>query len=744
MPVRHPLEGALARSLAEAAPDALLLVNGQREIVFVNTKGQALFGYSEEELVGQKLDILVPEAQREKHIQLHQGYVQSPRFRAMGDGLTLSARHRDGSLIPVEITLSPVDTPLGHFTAAAVRDISSRLAAERALRDAEELFRLTFEEAPIGMALADPQGRLFRANHALCRMLGYSPAELSALTFLDITHPEDRDLHLASLQRIHERAAPSAKVERRYLHKDGHAVQAVLSMSNVYDAQGRLLYRIAQIEDISEQRRAEAARQQSEAHFRAMLELAPDAIIVANVDSGVVEVNSAACQLFGYPRDEFLARGVFDLVAASEVERLQAIRQSLLIERGTHCGEWLVRHKDGSVFPTEVSANILPDGRWQAIVRDIRARKQLEHEREESLRWLHEVLAQCPVGIVLCHQAVCERCDLNRHARHLLGMPEGSPPPPALVFADDSGVLPDEQHPITRALRGERLSGLMLSLQRLCGEFVPVLVDAAPIRSADDGPVRGAIIVFQDITVLKQLDRLRAEWNAVIAHDLRQPLNAIALNAQLIARKKKDGADVGRPVEQITASARRLNRMINDLLDLSRLEARQLKLVRQPVDLGSLVHVSIERMAAEAPDRAFEVRIPAGLPFVDVDADRIMQVLDNLLSNAIKYGTAETPIEIDIALRELELVVAVINQGPGIAPEDLPHLFQRFHRVGKESQRHIKGVGLGLYIVQQLIEAHGGRVQAESMPGGKTIFRFSLPRSARELPRSDVASDSSS
>jgi PAS domain S-box-containing protein len=609
VPVRSPLEGAIARSLAEAAPDALLLVNDAREIVFVNTRGLDLFGYSEHELLGQLIDTLVPAAQRARHIALHQGYVQSPRFRPMGEGQHLWACRRDGSLFPVEITLSPVVTEQGHFTAAAVRDISSRLQAEQALREAEE-------------------------------------------------------------------------------------------------------------------------------HFRALIELAPDAIVVANPDGSLVQVNSAASRLLGYSAPELLSRTVFDLLAPDEIPRLRTLRQTLLAEGSTGIGEWQVRHRDGSEFPTEVSANILPNGRWQAILRDIRERKQLEREREESLHWLHEVLAQSPVGIVLCHGPACERCQLNRHAQHLLGLQDDLPTPTHLIFADDRGVLPDDQHPVARALRGEQLSGLTLSLQRVCGEFVPVLLDAAPIRSQEGGPVRGAVVVFQDITVLKQLDRLRAEWNAVIAHDLRQPLNAIALSAQLIARKKKDGADVGRPVELITSSARRLNRMINDLLDLSRLEARQLKLVRQPVDLASLIHVSVERIAAEAPDRSFDLRLPSGLPFVDIDGDRIVQVLDNLLSNAIKYGTAETPIEIEVTLRELELVVSVKNQGPGIAPEDLPHLFQRFHRVGKDQQSHIKGVGLGLYIVQQLIEAHGGRVQAESMPGGQTTFRFSLPR-AGETPRSE-------
>ena len=615
VPLREPLQGAIIRSLAEAAPDALFLVNAQREILFVNSKGRDLFGYTEDQLLGQKIERLVPEAQRDRHVGLHQGYVENPRFRPMGEGKQLFARRRDGSLFPVEITLSPVQTELGHFTAAAVRDISARIATEQALREAE-------------------------------------------------------------------------------------------------------------------------------AHFRALIELAPDAILVSDAKGHFREANTAACRLFGYTREEFLAMQEVQVVAPAERARARATDQAFRAEHGVHIDEWWILHKDGSTFPTEVSANILPSGHRQIILRDIRARKQLEREREESLHWLHQVLEQCPVGIVLCHGSPCERTELNQHAQRLMGMHDSTQSQCFLTFVDERGPLPHDQHPVARALRGERVSGQMLSLQRLCGEFVPVLVDAAPIRTSEDPdePIRGAIVVFQDITVFQQLDRLRAEWNAVIAHDLRQPLNAIALNAQLIARKRsKDSVDVGRPVEQIAHSARRLNRMINDLLDLSRLEARQLKLVRQPVDLASLVHVSVERIAAEAPDRRFDLRAPSSLPFVDIDADRIVQVLDNLLSNAIKDGAPETPIEVEIVLRDLDLLVSIINQGPGIAPEDLPHLFQRFHRVGTDKHSHIKGVGLGLYIVQQLIEAHGGRVQAESTPGGKTTFCFTLPRSSQEAARSESA-----
>ncbi len=599
------LESSIVRSLAEAAPDALLLVDSERRILFVSRRGQALFGYTQEQLIGQPVEVLVPESRRQQHVRLHTEYAQNPRFRPMGLGLPLHARRSDGTEFPVEITLSPVRTEAGDFTAAAVRDITDRVAAERALREAEELFRTTFEAAPIGMVLVDPSDSIFRANPALCRLLGYTQEELLQRSFVELTHPDDRPSHRQARARLARGELTSCQLEQRYFRKDGQVLYARLSVAVVRDAAGQPRYCIDQIEDISERRR-------------------------------------------------------------------------------------------------------------------------LELSREATLRWLHEVLDQCPVGIALVQGPSGERLELNRHARYLLtGEPQSPGVPGELSLCDESGLLPPERHPVLRALAGQRQSGWMLSLQREGGEQVPVLLDAAPITAEDSGEIQGAVVVFQDISILKQIDRLRAEWNAVIAHDLRQPLNAISLNAQLIARRRKDAADLGVPLEQIASSARRLNRMIGDLLDLSRLEARQLTLSRSSIDIGSLVQVCVERIAVEAPDRAFDLQIPPGLPPVHVDGDRIVQIMDNLLSNAIKYGDPGTPIRVDVRSQGHELSIAVSNYGAGIPADDLPHLFRRFARSARHG--HIKGVGLGLYIVQQLVEAHGGQVRAESTPGDQTTFRFTLP-----------------
>jgi signal transduction histidine kinase len=224
-----------------------------------------------------------------------------------------------------------------------------------------------------------------------------------------------------------------------------------------------------------------------------------------------------------------------------------------------------------------------------------------------------------------------------------------------------------------------------------------------------------------------EIERLRGEWNSIIAHDLRQPIAAIKLNAQFVTQEIPATSDLARPAGRILSCARRLNRLVQELLDYSQVEMRQLELSRERLDLLQLVRTSVELVAPDSPDRRFEVLAHGDVPLVKADGDRLAQVIDNLLTNAVKYGQPESTIEVEVRAADDAVSVAVTNQGIGIDAEELPHLFHRFARTDKARKSGVKGLGLGLYIVRELIEAHGGKVIASSTPAGSTTFRFTLP-----------------
>ena len=257
------------------------------------------------------------------------------------------------------------------------------------------------------------------------------------------------------------------------------------------------------------------------------------------------------------------------------------------------------------------------------------------------------------------------------------------------------------------------------------GESTPVFCSAAPIVGADGG-VEGAVVTFQDITANKELERLRGEWSSVVAHDLRQPLTSIALNADILAAKSGDPS-LKRPIERIQLAAARLSRMVGDLMDLSRLEAQRLELARQRVGVATIVRSTVDAMEIDAPDRPFETHVAPIVPDVEADPDRLAQVMENLLTNAIKYGTPGRPIVVDVGCTNAEVVVAVTNEGHALTPEEMTRIFERFQRTEQARLEGIEGIGLGLFITRAIVEAHGGHITVDSTPAGVTSFRFTLP-----------------
>ncbi|KYF47832.1 PAS domain-containing sensor histidine kinase [Sorangium cellulosum] len=297
-----------------------------------------------------------------------------------------------------------------------------------------------------------------------------------------------------------------------------------------------------------------------------------------------------------------------------------------------------------------------------------------------------------------------------------------------------SGDLVDwPDRPMARALcRGEVVTGaegLLWSPSERA--FVQVLVNAAPVRS-DDGEIQGAVAVFQEITALKEMERQRQEWTGVIAHDLRQPIQVIATASQLLRRRL--GAlptpDAEKQIGRIAGSIDRLRRMIDDLLDASRIEARQLTLDSCPVNLRAHLREILERSAGATEGHAVRLEVQGDVPAVRADPGRLEQIVTNLLSNAARYGDPGRDIVVTVRAGEDAAHIAVTNWGKGIAEAMLPHLFQRFSRAPGSRPGHARGVGLGLYITRGLVEAHGGSISVESTPGATTTFRFTMPFAA--------------
>ena len=224
----------------------------------------------------------------------------------------------------------------------------------------------------------------------------------------------------------------------------------------------------------------------------------------------------------------------------------------------------------------------------------------------------------------------------------------------------------------------------------------------------------------------RQLGQAREGYVHAISHDLRAPLTIVLGQAQIIERTADEPATVLKSAETIVTSARRMNAMIQDLVDSARLESGQVALNRAEVDLRQFALDLKERLAGALAAERIRVEAPENLPPVLADPDRLERILTNLLANALKYSEPSTEVTLALVEREGEVVASVSDQGTGIAAEELPHLFDRYYRT-RGALEWREGLGLGLYIVRGLVEAHGGHIWAESEPGKGSTFGFTLP-----------------
>lgn len=359
---------------------------------------------------------------------------------------------------------------------------------------------------------------------------------------------------------------------------------------------------------------------------------------------------------------------------------------------------------------------------------------RLYDEAHEERRRLMAVIENSPEGILFFEAPSGRTILRNRAAEEIIGRSLEHEvsifvhPSFQEVYSADGSAYPVDDLPPVRALCGEAALGEELLIRTPDGCLVPILVNAAPIRDSA-GHVTGAVMVFQDISRIKELERLREEFVSVIAHDLRAPVTVIQGYADFLTRHSdrfRVAKTAVKGLESIALSARRLNTMVTDLLDASRIEARRLALQKEKVNLDVLARSLIERMMRASVGHPIRLNVIGVAPVTSADPVRLEQILTNLLINAAKFSPSACEIVVTIEPGCDEALVSVTDQGSGIPTEELPRLFERFYRT-TEGRGVREGLGLGLYITRGLVEAHGGRIWASSQIGKGSTFTFTLP-----------------
>jgi PAS domain S-box-containing protein len=503
----------------------------------------------------------------------------------------------------------------------------------------------------------------------------------------------------------------------------------------------------------AERKRAEAALRESQQRLATMLAYAPDAIVVLDVDAGrFVEANERALQLYGMDRESLLRVGPAELSPERQPEgRLssEAARDKIeeAVAGGTPVFEWTHIHSSGKPIPCEVRLVRLPDTQRRLVqgsVNDISERKRLEHERALlNNRWRLLIESAGPGIYGIDTQGRC--IFMNRSGEALIGYTADE-----VLGANmhelihhtraDGSAYPDSECPIFRAFQtGQHCRREGELLWRRDGTSFPSEYAAYPIVNA--GVIEGAVVSFSDISErLRGQDELRrlkeaaeaanlakSEFLASMSHELRTPLHSVLGHAQLLRRQEGLASAQMKALGVIQQSGEHLLGLIDEILDMAKIETGTLDIVTEHFDLPRLLDTigAIMRARAEAKGLAFISTAPADLPsVVSGDERRLRQVLMNLLDNAIKY-TIGGAVALRVESLESGLRFAVEDTGIGIEPEHLSEIFNLFHQV-RDPAVVVEGTGLGLAISRRLTRLMGGELQVASVPGQGSRFWFDL------------------
>ncbi|MCY3749574.1 MAG: ATP-binding protein [Chloroflexi bacterium] len=341
-----------------------------------------------------------------------------------------------------------------------------------------------------------------------------------------------------------------------------------------------------------------------------------------------------------------------------------------------------------------------------------------------------------PVGVLVVDAKTRELLQFNDEARRLAGGLRGHDRDFDHVLSlftfrrIDGREIPPAEMPVERALRtGETVRAEEMTIQRLDGQTVTTLVNATPIFS-EDGDIVSVVSTVQDMTPLEEIERLRAEFLGMVSHELRTPLTSIKGSAATArsASYPLDPAETRQFFRIIEEQADRMRDLINNLLDLARIEAGTLSVAPEPTELGDVIDHARNAFLSGGYRNIVEVSVAPDIPRIPADSQRVGQVLYNLFSNASKYSREWSTIRVNASLEDVYVAVSVIDEGRGISAAQMPRLFSKFSRIDSDSSPEVEGYGLGLAISRGIVEAHGGRIWAESDGEGKgTRFTFTLP-----------------
>ena len=724
--------------------DAVIATDTQGRVTFLNGVAQEMTGWGQDDAHGQALEAvfsIINEQTRKP--------VNNPVDKVLREGVIVGlANHtvlvaRDGTERPIDDSAAPIRDSAGKLIGVVLifRDVTEQRRAEQELRTSEARKSAILETALDCIITMDHEGRVVEFNPAAERTFGYRREQVVGKQLADFIIPHSlRERHrhgMAHYLATGEGPVLGERLELPALRADGVEFPVEIAITRI-PTDGPPLF-TAYLRDISERKRGEEALRRSEEHLRAVVETTPACIKVVAPDGTLLDMNSAGLAMVDADRPENVnGKCVYNLVGEEYRDAFREFNErvcrgekgSLEFEivglRGTR------RHMETCAVPLR-----WPGGDFVqlAVTHDITDRKRAEdalRESEEKLRLLADTIPQLawmarPDGHIFWY---------NRRWYEYTGTTPDQMEGWGWQSVHDPETLPK----VLERWQGSIASGepfdMVFPLKGADDQFRPFLTRVNPLR--DEG---GRILYWfgtnTDISDIKRMeealrdaDRRKDEFLATLAHELRNPLAPIRNSLQILKMPRVDAATVERSRDMMERQVHHLVRLVDDLLDVSRVMRGKIELRRERIELATVVARAVETVQplVDAQGHELSVGLPTESLLLDADPVRLAQVVGNLLTNAAKYTEASGRIWLTAERDGDEAVLRVRDNGIGISPNMLPRIFELFVQVDHASTKAQGGLGIGLTLVKNLVEMHNGTVEARSDGLGRgSEFAVRLP-----------------
>jgi PAS domain S-box-containing protein len=775
---------SLILGILEAAPDAIVIVNGEGRILLVNTQTEKIFGYKRDELLFQPVEILLPDQFREGHVKHREHYVADPRMRPMGQGLNLAGRRKDGSEFPVEISLSPMKTKDGLFVISIIRDVTDRKQAEGELVKINQHLGAILSSTKEAIFTISMDAKIQTCNQAALEILGYResevigqstekfyPSEESFIEFGKRLNPALKEDGYFSgefeLRRANGEIFP-AEFMVNILKRSGEELGVVAVVRDIterkkveemlrrshQELERRVEERTAELskayanlkEQFAERLQAESLLRESEERFKAFMNNSAAVAWMKDDQGRYAYINEPYERRFKTSLADWCGKTDFEFFPAEVAKQLQQNDRTVLatgkvmelIEQ-VPTPDGLIHHWLVYKFPfKDKSGQRLVGGMAFDITEQVRAKEALREERDRAQNYLDVagvifVVIDSDQRITLINKKGCEL--LEYEEEEILGK----------NWFDT--FIPERMRDQVKAAFVKLMSGEIKPVEYYenpvlakNGQERMIAWHNAVLRD-ERGQIYATLSSGEDITekrLLEQQVRQAEKLSAVgqlttgLAHEIGTPLNVILGRAEFMLRKMSAEDPLRHNLESIIAQIERITKIVQQLLSFSRPKPPQV----EPVHLIPLLQGVLSFLEYHIQQQGISATLDCAqnLPEVLVDRDQVQQVFFNIILNAIQSMPQGGKLTIRVSqtiareqredpVRDQYLKIEVADTGTGIPSDKLSKIFDPFFSTKEVG----KGSGLGLTVCYELVKSHEGWIDVKSQVGEGSIFTVYLP-----------------